>query len=50
MIITLAGSLSLGVTIGWIVRYFLARLTRFDVKALAAVVSILTGGGPLPIF
>jgi NhaP-type Na+/H+ or K+/H+ antiporter len=40
----LIGALSLGITIGWVVRYFLARLEKYDMKALSAIVSILTGG------
>ena len=44
MLIMVIGAFCLGVTIGWLVRFFLARLEKFDIKALAAVVSILVGG------
>jgi hypothetical protein len=34
----------LGVVLGWLVRFFLARLKQFNVKVLSSVASILCGG------
>ena len=44
MLLILLGALSLGIVIGWLVRFFLDRLRVFNVKALASIVSILVGG------
>ena len=38
------GSTSLGIVIGWLVRYFLFRFKKFDRNVLSSVVTILLGG------
>ncbi|HCJ67087.1 MAG TPA: hypothetical protein DHV62_07135, partial [Elusimicrobia bacterium] len=43
-IIAVVGSLSLGIVIGWLVRYFIRRFKSFTPKALGSVVSIIAGG------
>ncbi len=38
------GSLSLGIVVGWLVRFFLRRFRTFTPKTLGTVVTILVGG------
>jgi hypothetical protein len=38
------GSFSLGVTIGWLVRFFLERFVEFNAKILSTVVTVMVGG------
>ena len=38
------GALSLGIVIGWLVRYFIRRFKEFGPQALGLVVSIMLGG------
>ena len=38
------GSLSLGIVIGWLVRYFIRRFKRFTPATLTTVISIMAGG------
>jgi len=45
VIIQIIGSLSLGIVIGWLVRYFIRRFKTFTPQALGSVVSIMVGGG-----
>ena len=50
VIIPAIGSLSLGIVIGWLVRYFIRRYSSFGPKALSSTISILAGGGVLKYF
>jgi hypothetical protein len=38
------GACSLGIVIGWLVRYFIRRFTTFNPQVLSTLVSILVGG------
>lgn len=38
------GSTSLGIVMGWLVRYFIRRFDKFNPKVFSSVVSILVGG------
>lgn len=38
------GSASLGIVMGWLVRYFIRRFEKFSPAAFSSVVSILVGG------
>jgi NhaP-type Na+/H+ or K+/H+ antiporter len=40
----LIGSICLGIVMGWLVRYFLARFEQFNAKILGSVASVLCGG------
>ena len=41
------GTMSLGIVIGWLVRYFIRRFKDFTPQALGTVVSIMLGGAVL---
>lgn len=43
-IVAAIGSLSLGIVVGWLVRYFIRRFKSFTPKALGSVVSLIVGG------
>jgi uncharacterized membrane protein YfcA len=43
-IIPALGATALGITIGWLVRYFIRRFDKFGPMALGSVVSIILGG------
>src|SRR5690349_6772044 len=45
-----AGSLCLGIVIGYLVRYFIRRFQKFTPAALTSVVSILVGGAVAKFF
>jgi hypothetical protein len=51
MTVTVAvfGAICLGISIGWIVRFFLERFSEYNSKILASTVSVLSGGGLLAI-
>ena len=42
--IVVAGAMSFGVVVGWLVRYFIRRFSAFTPKTLSAVISIVGGG------
>jgi hypothetical protein len=42
--IPIIGSLSLGIVIGWLVRYFIRRFRTFTPTVLGSVISLLFGG------
>lgn len=50
MIGPVAGSMCLGVVIGWLIRYFLARFTEFNVRIFTSIVSVLCGGAIIKMF
>jgi hypothetical protein len=41
------GAICLGIVVGWLVRYILYRLRAFTPKTLAAILSVVFGGGIL---
>jgi hypothetical protein len=43
-IVAVIGSLSLGIVVGWLVRYFIRRFKSFTPQALGFVISIIAGG------
>lgn len=43
--VPIAGSICLGIVIGWLVRYFLLRFDSFTPQILGSTVSIFLGGG-----
>jgi len=43
-IVPAIGSTSLGIVIGWLVRYFIRRFDKFGPAVLGSVISILLGG------
>ena|ERR1700733_3611169 len=43
------GTLSLGIVMGWLVRYFIRRFKDFTPQALGTVVSIMLGGAVLKL-
>ncbi len=44
MTVAIVGSLSVGIVVGWLVRFFIRRFKKFGPAALSAVVSVLLGG------
>lgn len=46
-ILPAVGTISLGIVVGWLVRYAVRRFKSHTPKALAAVVSVLVGGAAL---
>lgn len=46
---TVAGAASLGIVVGWLIRYFIRRFKRFTPQALTAVISAAVGGGILKL-
>jgi predicted membrane channel-forming protein YqfA (hemolysin III family) len=46
-IIPAIGSTSLGIVIGWLVRYFIRRFTTFTPMVFGSLVSIILGGAAL---
>lgn len=42
--IPMLGSLSLGIIIGWLIRYFIRRFKKFTPKILGALISVIFGG------
>lgn len=46
-IVAAIGSLSLGVVVGWLVRYFIRRFKNFTPQALSFVISIAAGGAAI---
>jgi hypothetical protein len=43
-IVPIVGALSLGIVVGWLVRYFLRRFEKFTPQALGSVITIIVGG------
>lgn len=43
-IVAAIGALSLGIVVGWLVRYFIRRFKSFTPQALGFVISIIAGG------
>jgi hypothetical protein len=48
-IVPAIGSTSLGLVIGWLVRFFLYRMRSFNPKALSSIVSIIAGGAAIKL-
>jgi hypothetical protein len=50
MIGPVVGSICLGIVLGWLTRYFLARFQQFNVKIFSSVVSVICGGVVIRMF
>lgn len=48
--VEILGSLSVGIVVGYVVRYFIRRLEKFTVQALSGVVIVLLGGAAVQFF
>ncbi|MBN3959640.1 hypothetical protein [Nostoc sp. NMS8] len=44
-IVPLIGSTSLGIVIGWLIRYFIRRFQNYTPQALSSLVGVVVGGG-----
>lgn len=44
------GVIALGVFVGWITRFFVARLSSFSIKTMGALISVVLGGVVLNLF
>lgn len=48
-IVPALGSLSLGIVVGWLIRFFIRRFKSFTPKALTSIVSIIAGGATVKL-
>jgi hypothetical protein len=50
MNIAAIGSVCFGIVVGWIIRYFLFRFDKFNIKILGSTLSIIAGGAVIGFF
>lgn len=50
MNIAAIGAISLGIVVGWLIRYFLLRFEKFNSQVLGSTLSLLTGGVVIGFF
>jgi|ERR1700739_226267 len=48
--VSVVGSTSFGLVIGWLVRFFLYRMKSFNPKVLSSIVSVIAGGAAIKLF